>query len=463
MTRHRGGLAGAPVRSVRGPPAGGHTTASNVGAPVGRIWDKTLWVAMAMVGVVAIKLPELIGPLAAIRPAMLVAGGGTLLLLARTPWPSIASATRRRLPLLVLAYFGWCVLTVPTSLWPGLGIDTLIGFAPAVLLFLAIANCQPDRLTLEKAQLWWVLLLAVYGIIGQAVAISGFGRLRFGYTYDSNDIAALMAIGFPLAAGLALRSLYRTKFLAIGAVLIIGTTIIATSSRGGVVALVAGAVVFALASRGTRRIYIITALIVGGMVGWATASPQFRARMMSLTNLDQDYNNTLPTGRKAVWERGRGYIRQNPLLGVGVGNFPIAEGQTLDEAQQHGKWSAAHNAYIQAYAELGLPGGTILVVLLVSGAIIGVRYARGVRFGDEIVTRPEYIASVASYAVSGIFLSHAYFSPMFALLGLLALADRVSEVERGTAPVDGTVIAPQPIRIGQRGGLARGSPWPAAR
>jgi O-antigen ligase len=185
--------------------------------------------------------------------------------------------------------------------------------------------------------------------------------------------------------------------------------------------------------------------------------------MMSLTNLDQDYNNTEPTGRKAVWERGRGYIRQNPLVGVGVGNFPIAEGQTLDEAQQHGKWSTAHNAYIQAYAELGLPGGTILVVLLVSGAIIGVRYARGVRFGDETVTRPEYIASVASYAVSGIFLSHAYFSPMFALLGLLALADRVAEVESATAPVDGTVIAPQPIRIGQRGGLARGSPWPAAR
>ena len=38
--------------------------------------------------------------------------------------------------------------------------------------------------------------------------------------------------------------------------------------------------------------------------------------MVSLTNLEQDYNYTSDSGRKAVWARGRAYWRANPGLGV---------------------------------------------------------------------------------------------------------------------------------------------------
>jgi O-antigen ligase len=185
--------------------------------------------------------------------------------------------------------------------------------------------------------------------------------------------------------------------------------------------------------------------------------------MISITNLEDDYNTTAETGRKAVWRRGRGYIREKPLLGVGLGNFPIAEGQALEAANSRGKWSAAHNAYVQAFAELGLPGGTLLILIIVSGSVVGVRFARGVRFGDEIVTRPEYIASVASYSVSAIFLSHAYFSPYFALVGLIALADRAAQFGATAAsPHVGVTEVSAPIRAaGERGGLAWRPAWPA--
>ncbi len=165
----------------------------------------------------------------------------------------------------------------------------------------------------------------------------------------------------------------------------------------------------------------------------------------------------MTTGRKAVWRRGRLYIPEHPVLGVGAGNFLVAEGITTRKVGNTGKWSAAHNAYIQAFAELGSVGGGTFVIMLLMAARIAYRSwrprnpARGPPFH-----RPELLAALVAYMTGAMFLSHAYFHPLFALIAFILLSQRIREAEALGGMVDAGMVPiaeiPAPVQ-GRRGGF----------
>jgi O-antigen ligase len=171
-----------------------------------------------------------------------------------------------------------------------------------------------------------------------------------------------------------------------------------------------------------------------------------------------------------VWARGRAYWRANPILGVGAGNFGVAEGEFNADTGRTGKWSAAHNAYIQALAELGTFGGGLFIAMLLVGAAAAFPLWRGgspSSRGPPRLQRPELLASLAASASAAYFLSHAYFSPLYGVLALIALADRTAKAESsgGGAAAEPAGV-PGVFRLpGQRGGLAlvRFSPRPMMR
>jgi hypothetical protein len=89
---------------------------------------------------------------------------------------------------------------------------------------------------------------------------------------------------------------------------------------------------------------------------------------------------------------------------------------------------------------------------------VGYGFARGRRVSPTVeLHRPEYAASIAAFASGAYFLSHAYFPPAFAVVGLIALADRAVEREKRMGGAvswnDQTVIG----RPKGRGGLANGT------
>lgn len=421
-------------------------------------WAMAPLLGIALICVISIRLPELQPLLRKLHPAILVAYGGAGLLLMNTRSTLVAEVLRHRLVKVAGAYLIWCGATIPTALWQAQGFNILQSLVPAVITTIGVAMCFPSRRTVERLQLAFVVFATAYAIYTRIFGRMWGGRLSGFGMYDSNDMASIFAIAFPLAAGLLVRAKGRARWMAWAGIVYLVLTVVASGSRGGTLALLTGALVFALGVRGSRRFWIIVLFVAGGFATWTTASPQFRSRMMSLTSLEDDYNYTLETGRKAVWRRGRRYAREHPVMGVGLGNFPMAEGQSLAEAEQTGKWSNAHNAYVQAFAELGVPGGTIFVLMLLTGARIGYGFARGrqpLRRGE--MHRPEYLASLAAYSCGAYFLSHAYFPPLFGLLGLIALADRTVERERKTdiqLAWSHQTVTPQ--RRPGRGGLANG-------
>ena len=88
------------------------------------------------------------------------------------------------------------------------------------------------------------------------------------------------------------------------------------------------------------------------------ASPQFRLykldsdllskRVRSIINFGETSNKE----RIRIWKLSLESIKNRPLLGVGIGNFPVVLNQDLFLAKAG---SSAHNIYLQIAAEMGIP------------------------------------------------------------------------------------------------------------
>jgi O-antigen ligase len=414
-----------------------------------------------MIAVLAVRIHEIVPGLALIRPALLVSFGGIYLVISRTDRRVITEALRSPHARVVLAFFAWCTFTVITSMWKALALETIQALFTSILMFVAIMLCRPAPAILDRLLVGWVAALGFFAGAGQVLGVVNRGRLRFSVMYDSNDIAALLAMGFPIALGLSLRLRGRDRIIAIGSTVLIVLTTIGTGSRGGVVGFLAGATAFMIASRGARKGIVMAVLAVTVAASWFFATPVFRNRMVSLTNLETDYNTTSEVGRKAIWERGWQYTLEHPVVGVGVGNFPIAEGGFFTEQDRRNKWSNAHNSYIQASSELGFPGVALFIgSLLVAFAGAWKLRTRGILDGREMAYLPELFGAIAAFCVTGYFLSHAYFSPLYALLGVVGFARRVQDTSfMRPAPrpaLRGPLPEPEPTfarRPGERGGL----------
>src|SRR5206468_9895768 len=136
-------------------------------------------------------------------------------------------------------------------------------------------------------------------------------------------------------------------------------------SRGGVLALLATSIFIVLRYTAISFATRLGTLAVVAIVLIGTATDRYWEQMSTILS-DSDYNYTSETGRIQVWRRGIGYMLQHPIFGVGPGNFGAAEGtlSPFAERQRFGidvRWSAPHNSYVQAGAELGIPGLVLFV------------------------------------------------------------------------------------------------------
>jgi O-antigen ligase len=418
----------------------------SVGRPqLGGYWQSTATFALLMVATVGMRIQEGIPYAPLIRPAALAAYGGGFLVLTQTSGDAIRSAFQDRTLRLALLYFGWMWVTVPTALWMKLALQTALIGVPAAFMVFSILLCRPERQTLRKVLIGFCVAAGVSGLLALRAGVTFGGaedRLTTDGSLDSNDLAAIMAFALPFAIGLVRRERGKFRWIGIALVVLCATVIVRTVSRGGVLAMVVGLLVYTLGMPGTRKYTTMAVLAFLAAAAWPFTPQPFRDRMQTI-NSEDDYNYTAYTGRKQIWARGRGYIKSHPLLGVGAGNFEIAEGDYAKEVGKPAKWSAAHNAYLQAFAELGIIGGSLFVALLLVTARRAWRMFRAVPGVAPDWHRPELLAATCAFAASAYFLSHAYFYPFFAICAITALADRARILETRRGPARDTV----PVRV----------------
>ncbi|HWC74415.1 MAG TPA: O-antigen ligase family protein, partial [Gemmatimonadales bacterium] len=205
----------------------------------------------------------------------------------------------------------------------------------------------------------------------------------------------------------------------------------------GFLALLAVVAYFLLRYTSVHRSWRWSAVAVVGVLLTAVAGNTYWARISTVLHPSADYNMTDEQGRMRIWQRGIGYMLENPILGVGGGNFPRAEGtiSPLVGRQPRGrglKWGPPHNSYVQVGAELGIPGLIIYVGFLVSlfGALRALPVAQSppsARASPDPTGRgplerarlaQSLAASLIGFVVGSFFLTLAYHDMLYTLAGM---------------------------------------------
>jgi O-antigen ligase len=192
-----------------------------------------------------------------------------------------------------------------------------------------------------------------------------------------------------------------------------------TGSRGGFVGLiVVGIILIVQGVRKRRWAYVLG--IVGSAAAFAlTASDELTTRFNTLLEPEADYNVTDREGRIEVWKRGMGLMLAHPFFGIGLDGFETAEGTVTGKVNEgYGvKYTAAHNAFVQIGAELGVVGLLAFVTAFASGAAgcrRALRVARLQRQDDPHLADQDarlaaaLLCAVVAIACTGFFLSFAY-------------------------------------------------------
>ena len=97
------------------------------------------------------------------------------------------------------------------------------------------------------------------------------------------------------------------------------------------------------------------------------SSPQFLVSKGNSLLLQQrlkslfDFGETSNSQRIEIWKKSLVSIGQRPLLGVGIGNFPVVLDQNIRLTKAG---SSAHNIYLQVASEMGIPAALVFLWFL---------------------------------------------------------------------------------------------------
>jgi O-antigen ligase len=311
-------------------------------------WDLLLVTAAALILISVGRLHSFFPAVSALRPALLVSLFALPALYLNQRGARRVNRLRGPLGYAMGFIFLWAAIGAPFALYPGHAVRTLLDeFFRTGVIVIVVAAAVRNVFDVRR-------LLKVYAIGAIAFSLlSGGGGFRVfgGGGYDPNDAALFVVSGIPLVLYFIVRSKKLvTKLLFTMGLLACASAVVTGGSRGGFLALVAVVAFILFGFKGVRawvRVAVIATLLAG--IGYS-ATGDFWDRMESITDPD-DYNRHSPGGRVEVWKRGVGYMAANPVLGVGINNFTVAEGQHPSTvaaiAQGYGrKYSTAHSIWV---------------------------------------------------------------------------------------------------------------------
>jgi O-antigen ligase len=297
-------------------------------------------------------------------------------------------------------------------------------------LLMTGVRCTVDFRRMVAAVAFGGIVLAYLSIF-----IVGISKTSSGVTYDANDVGVIMAATLPLVMLVLQTAKGPTKVAALIGLGLVGSTIVKTQSRGAFIGAVMVGVGLLFLLPGVafmkRVLTVVAAIVVMSM----TAPPGYWESMRSIIEDPKaDYNWDAKNGRRQIAKRGVGYMMQYPVFGVGIHNFPLAEGTISDKAKNtpagHGiRWAAAHNSYVEAGAETGFLGFGLWMSLLIGGVVgcIGLRrrmprawLARGTEDQRFLYLSTAYIPiAFLGFAVTATFVSFAWTEVIYILSALV--------------------------------------------
>ena len=304
------------------------------------------------------------------------------------------------------------VFTVPFSVWPGGSLNFFTEYYWKLLVsFFLIVSYSSTNNNIDN--LIWSYVLGVGFLCIFSLQFAGTGRLEFLESYDANEMAALLVVSLPFAFWKMMTSKNIMRYLALFICLLIVAVVVKTQSRGAFLAMFVVAVVIS----GQLKVFtgkfplkaVLGILIVSGGIFFYVGGADYVNRISTMVNYKEDYNTASDEGRLAVWKKGLQLFIESPVLGVGVNMYSSAFGE-LNRGE--GKWSAAHNSFLQVAVELGLFGFLLYMYLIISTMCLLKKFCKKKDVNEVLNVRSAMAFSCyggfAAFCVTGFFLSLAY-------------------------------------------------------
>ena len=368
--------------------------------------------------VVLVRPQDLWPPLGAIRPGLIafVLVGLTWTMTADKSRIFADSIVRWRLFLFAVLLIGSAEVVNHRS-WMYVVLDNL---EYTVVYFLALPVVLRDP---APARAVLRLFAMSFGFLAVWVIMHG-GVGTAAWMTDENDAAAVLILGVCLGYALFAESPQRrTRLigLALAATCVAG--VLSTDSRGGFLGLAAAGLGMAIFSRKLWR-YSVTAIVV--LLITIPFVPSNYLREMKTIN---DPTDRTRTERLYSWARAWDMFLDNPVVGVGAGNFPwrVYEYEQSPEAvaARNGRrvlaGRAAHSLPFTLLAETGVSGAVAFF------AILGLSFnrvwsvSRSPRTQDDNHTArilATWIGpSLIGFLTAAIFISVLWYPPIWLLFG----------------------------------------------
>jgi len=297
------------------------------------------------------------------------------------------------------------------------------------------------------------ILVAGYSILKQGSAAVEEGARIEGVTQgflSGNYLGIAIATTLPYIAAFLLvrRSIIKSLFLLAGLGVMLWMMVL-TGSRGSTVSvLLSFALVWIILLQGrpTARFLgmllaflSLVAVIVAPSFFWQRirtiwdTSP-YRTTDVAVSATESQYQRTV------LLKRSIQYTFENPVLGLGLGNFAIASGSRTGSAAE---WKGTHNTYTQVSSEAGIPAFLCFLSLLfvttrklrrLSKALAGNKEQAELRLFVKAA-----LISVWAFMAAGFFAHLAYDYHLYYLIGMgLALQTTAQRLPNGAVAVPGS-------------------------
>lgn len=358
----------------------------------------------------------------------------------------VDAAARRRLALprgspLVWAT-AYAIWAVASGLWSvsssstGFLLGSLAIAAVYMLAFAALTDSEEEVKRVFMAVSVAAIAIGLLAILSFAFGLPAdlhAGRSEGG-TGDANLFATYQIVALPLMLALVSEVApgLRRLFLYGGALLVTGS-VFTSVSRGGLVTMLAVAVLLALIPAravfrsGAQKLMILLVVLAVAVVALQATSTQLTARLSDKTG----------SGRVYEWKSAWRSVHERPVLGLGYGAFPPVSrdllhqtpGVDLQKFDIGPKGEAVHNVYLGSLVELGIPGLLLLAGLLISTArTLRAAAIAARRRGDWFLMRAAnaLLLSLAGVCVAALFLSLETSRALWILVGLSLALARIS-------------------------------------
>lgn len=367
----------------------------------------------------------------------------------------IGRVFRYKPALLLLGFTAWMLICVPFSTYRRGSFDVVSGYLNRNLLVMFLVMITVTQWRHIKAA-FYTIAAATFIIVVAAqssrfanaaedrLALGTEGRLG-----NPNDMATHLIVLLIFCGGLFFISNRFSLIKPGSALLTMGClfTIFRTGSRGAVITLIAlGALLLWKMPSMIQRITLGlgTCVLVVLLIPFLPSSiTQRYALMFSDEEIVPEsameaHALDSSESRKRILRRSIQMTFQNPLFGVGPGEFANAENAVSKEEGGRGTWLQTHNSYTQTSSETGLPGFLLFLTTIITGALSGSRwYHRLYRLPGlrhHAIAALVMFLALSCFAINITFSSLAYTYYIPALVGLLGSLHLIALEEMAKLP-----------------------------